>query len=115
MSTFATVIIPASEQQAAQLELPGCFTAAYTSDPSGLEPATHYVSSGWFDTEPLEQVCTGVAWQRVIKFGDPHTALVAMGLQAVHDPIHEPEVVPEPVVEPSPEPQPMDWMLEPSV
>jgi hypothetical protein len=79
-STFATVIITADTQQAAQADFPGMFTAGYTNDPEQPKVATHYVSSGWFFDSELDQIVNDVAWPRVMRFGDAQTALASMGL-----------------------------------
>ena len=79
-STFATVIITAADQAAAQTDLPGMFTAGYTNDKDAPEVATHYVSSGWFFDTELDQIVNEVTWYNIVKFGDAQTALSGMGL-----------------------------------
>lgn len=74
-STFATVIIPAGAQAAAQADLPGHFDAAYTTDPTGAQPVTHYVSSGWWLDTELDFIVNTAAWPKVVKFGDVQAAL----------------------------------------
>ena len=80
-STFATVIIPAESQAAAQADLPGHFTAAYAADSTG--PATHYVSRGFFFNTELDFVCNEVTWPKVVKFGDASAALAELGIVPV--------------------------------
>ena len=80
-STFATVIVAAADQAAAQADLPGHFTAAYAADSTG--PATHYVSSGFFFNTELDFVCNEVTWPKVVKFGDVSAALADLGLVPV--------------------------------
>lgn len=82
-STFATVIIAAEDQEAAQADLPGNFTSAYTTDPTGAPPATNYVSSGWWLDTELDFIVNEAVWQKKVKFGDAQAALDAMGLVAV--------------------------------
>jgi hypothetical protein len=82
-STFATVSIPASAQAQAQADLPGQFTAPYTTDPDGAAPATNYVSSGyWLDTE-LDFVVNDATWPKTVLFGDAQAAIAALGLYPV--------------------------------
>lgn len=82
-STFATVIIAAADQEAAQADLPGNFTSAYTTDPTGAPPATNYVSSGWWLDTELNFIVNTAAWPKVVKFGDAQDALDSLGLVAV--------------------------------
>jgi len=85
-STFATVIIAAADQEAAQADFPGHFDIGYTTDPDGAPPATHYVDSGyWYDTE-LDQIVNDVAWPKTVKFGDAQAAISSMGLVRVVTP-----------------------------
>lgn len=83
--TFATVIIPAASQAAAQIDLPGLFTAAYTTNPTGVPPATHYVASGHFYNTELDLVVNEAPWPKVVKFGDASAALAELGLVPVVD------------------------------
>lgn len=82
-STFATVIIAAEDQEAAQADLPGNFTSAYTTDPTGAPPATNYVSSGWWLDTELDFIVNTAEWPKVVKFGDAQDALDSLGLVAV--------------------------------
>jgi hypothetical protein len=82
-STFATVIIAAADQAAAQADFPDMFTAGYTNNPEQPEIATHYVSSGWFYDAELDEIVNDVTWPRVVKFGDAQAALASMGLVPV--------------------------------
>ena len=86
-STFATVIIPAASQAAAQVDLPGSFSAAYTTDPTGVPPATHYVASGPFYNTELDLVVNEAPWPKVVKFGDASAALAELGLVPVVEPV----------------------------
>ena len=79
-STFASVFVAAGDQAAAQAGMgEGFFTAPLSAD--GTEPATHYVSSGWFFNEELDKIVNDVAWPNTVKFGDAAQALADMGLQ----------------------------------
>lgn len=55
---FTTIIVPAAQAQAARdaaAQIPGgdgMFTAGLS--PTGAEPATHYIASGWIPAEIVE-------------------------------------------------------------
>lgn len=83
-STFATVIVAAADQAAAQADLPGHFTAAYAADSTG--PATHYVSSGFFFDTELDMIVNEAEWPKRVRFGDAAAALAGLGLVPVIDP-----------------------------
>ena len=85
-STFATVIIPAEAQAAAQADLPGHFTAAYAADSTG--PATHYVSSGFFFDSELDMIVNEAEWPKRVRFGDAAVALADLGLAPVVEPVN---------------------------
>lgn len=79
-STFATVIVAAADQAAAQADLPGHFTSAYAADAAG--PATHYVSSGFFFDTELDMIVNEAEWPRKVYFGqDWQAAVAAEGLK----------------------------------
>ena len=84
-STFATVIIAAEYQSAAQADMPGFFTAGYTTDADGAPPATAYVSSGYFLTSELDFIVNDATWPKVVKFGDAQAALDGLGLKPVKE------------------------------
>lgn len=85
-STFASCFIDAEYQAAAQADMgEGFFTAPLSADDT--EPATHYVSSGWFFNEKLDKIVNEVAWPNTVKFGDAAQALADMGLQPVQEPM----------------------------
>lgn len=88
-STFATVVVAAADQAAAQADFPGMFTAGYTDNPEAPEIATHYVSSGFFYDEELDKIVNDVTWPRTVKFGDAQAALTSMGLVPVETPVEE--------------------------
>ena len=58
MDIFATIIVHAAQAQAARdaaAQIPGgegMFTAGLS--PTGAEPATHYISSGWIPAEIVD-------------------------------------------------------------
>ncbi len=58
MDIFATIIVTAAQAQAAReaaAQIPGgegMFTAGLS--PTGAEPATHYISSGWLPAEIVD-------------------------------------------------------------
>lgn len=87
-STFATVIIAAADQEAAQADFPDFFTAGYTDNPSEPAIATRYVSSGWWMDTELDQIVNDATWARVVRFGDAQAALnelVPVALPTVGD------------------------------
>jgi hypothetical protein len=88
-STFATVIIAAADQAAAQEDFPGLFTAGYTNNPDEPTIATNYVSSGYFYDDELDKIVNDVTWPRIVKFGDAQAALASMGLVPVETPVEE--------------------------
>ena len=75
--TFATVIITASDQAAAQASIgAGFFNAGLSAD--GKLPATHYLSSGAFDNVELNLIVNSATWPRKVYFGnDSNEALTA--------------------------------------
>ena len=85
-STQATIIIPAAAIEAARADMPGSFTAAYTTDSAGAAPATHYVGSGFFFNTELDFIVNEATWPRTVRFGDAGTALAGLGLVPVLDP-----------------------------
>ena len=80
-STFATVIVAAADQAAAQADLPGHFTAAYAADSTG--PATHYVSSGFFFDTELDMIVNEAEWPKRVRFGDAVVVLAGLGIVPV--------------------------------
>ncbi len=58
MDIFATIIVPAAQAQSARdaaAQIPGgegMFTAGLS--PTGAEPATHYIASGWVPEELVQ-------------------------------------------------------------
>ena len=73
--TYATVIVTLANQAKAQ-EIAGAdtFVAALSAD--GLEPASHFITSGPFDNDQLNQF-TDAEWKKTIRFGDDWQAAIA--------------------------------------
>ena len=87
--TYATVIIAAADQAAAQAEFPEYFNCGLS--PTGETPATNFCSSGPFSNEELDQMVNKTAWSKVIYFGqDTKAALAKAGLQIVATPAEVP-------------------------
>ena len=84
-STQATIIIPAESIEAARADMPGSFTAEYTTDAAGAAPATHYVGSGHFLDTELDFIVNEATWPRTVRFGDAGAALAELGLVPVVD------------------------------
>lgn len=66
--TYATVIVSIENQAKAQ-EIAGADTFITGLSPNGLQPATHFVTSGPFDNDQLNQL-TDANWKKTIRFGD---------------------------------------------
>lgn len=81
--TFATVIIAAQDQAAAQADLSeGFFNTALS--PTGEAPATNFMSSGPFNNSEMDTIVNTSTWPKVIYFGqDWQAALDAQGLKMV--------------------------------
>ena len=80
--TYATVIIAAADQAAAQTEFPDYFNCGLS--PTGEAPATNYCSSGPFSNEELDQMVNEAVWVKTIYFGmDTQAALAKAGLVVV--------------------------------
>lgn len=80
--TYATVIVTLANQAKAQaIAGADTFVAGLSAD--GSEPATHFVTSGPFDNDQLNQL-TDATWKKTIRFGtDWQAAVVELGLQQV--------------------------------
>ena len=73
--TYATVIVPSENQSKAQaIAGADTFVAGLSAD--GKQPATHYVTSGPFDNDQLNQL-TDATWKKTIRFGDDWQAAIA--------------------------------------
>lgn len=85
-STFATVIIEIANQAEAQEDLPGNFTALFTTNEESLPPATHVITklaSGFFLSSELDFMVNEAKWPYVIRFDDAQSTLLELNLKAV--------------------------------
>jgi len=86
---FRTMIVPAAEQAEAQAiaaEYPGgegMFTTACS--PTGLLPATDYISSGYVTTDIVDALAAGLVDEDITE-EPPFVALDRLGLQLVSEP-----------------------------
>ena len=83
--TYATVIIAAADQVAAQAEYPDYFAAGYYEATEGADPAvaTNYATSGPFSNQELTDIINNVTWQRKVYFGDTQTILASLNLKPI--------------------------------
>lgn len=83
--TYATAVIAAADQAAAQADLgEGFFNAGYSA--TGEAPATHFISSGPFENAELNLIVNAAAWPKQIYFGNDLDAVLAeLGLQMVNE------------------------------
>ncbi len=93
--TYATVIIAAADQAAAQAEYPDYFNAGFYEDIEGADPtvATNYCTSGPFSNTELADIINDVTWPRKVYFGDTQSVLGLLNLKQVV--VAAPEVLPE--------------------
>ena len=86
---FRTMIVPAAEQAEAQAiaaEYPGgegMFTTACS--PTGLLPATDYISSGYVTTDIVDALAAGLVDEDISE-EPPFVALDRLGLKLVSEP-----------------------------
>ena len=94
--TYATVIIAAADQTAAQAQYPDYFHAGYYEATEGADSsiATTYVTSGPFDNVELADIINNVTWPRKVYFGEIQAVLASLNLKQVTV-LAEPEVLPE--------------------
>ena len=85
--TYATVIIAAADQAAAQAEYPEYFNAGYYEAVEGADPtvATNYVTAGPFSNDELADIINDVTWPRKVYFGDVQAILASLNLKPVQD------------------------------
>lgn len=79
---FCSVLIPASQQAAAQVKYPAYFVVGVSE--TGAAPATHFVSSGAFANDEMNEMVLNITngWQ--FDFGrDLSAALANWGVQFV--------------------------------
>ena len=83
--TYATVIIAAADQAAAQAQYPDYFSAGYYEATEGADPAvaTNYVTSGPFSNTELADIINNVTWPRKVYFGDVQSVLDLLNLKQV--------------------------------
>ena len=81
--TYATVIIAAADQAAAQAEYPDYFSAGYYEAAEGADPTvvTSYGTSGPFDNTELQDIINNVTWPRKVYFGDTQYILGSLNLK----------------------------------
>jgi len=96
-STQATVLILDADKAQAQADLS---TYQFTTPLSetGEAPATHWMSSGWWYDDELDNIVNVFTWPKQIYFGsDWQAAIEKAGLMVVQpEPVQEPETPPEP-------------------
>lgn len=80
---FATMIVPAADQTAAQDICPGAFTTGLSAD--GLPPATNYIASGYVPEEQVAEITLLPGAD--VSNEDPFTAMARLGLQIVQEPV----------------------------
>ena len=85
--TQATVIIKAADQAAAQADM-GDTVFIVGASPTGLAPATNYVTSGPWSNAEMDQMANDVTWLKKMYFGtDWQAALAANNLQVITEPL----------------------------
>jgi len=83
--TYATVIIAAADQAAAQAQYQDYFHAGYYEATEGADPAvaTAYVTSGPFNNVELADIINDVTWPRKVYFGDTQAILASLNLRSI--------------------------------
>ena len=79
--TYATVIISAADQGAAQADFPDYFHTGASAD--GNAPATFFFTSGAFSNTEMDKLADLVAWKKKIRSPDWQVALSGEGLQMI--------------------------------
>lgn len=82
--TFATVLINAADQAAAQKDFPEYFNTGASAD--GNAPATAFFTSGAFSNEEMDRLADLVTWKKKIRTADWQAALSGEGLQMIVPP-----------------------------
>lgn len=87
--TNATVIIAATDKEAAQVDFPGSFVSGLyvATESADSTVATNYVCSGLWTDSDLSKVVNDVTWPRKVYFGDVQTILTTLNLLPVTDTI----------------------------
>ena len=87
--TNATVIIAATDKEAAQVDFPGSFVSGLyvATESADSTVATNYVCSGLWTDSDLSKVVNDVAWSRRVYFGDVQATLDSLNLKPVEAPV----------------------------
>lgn len=87
--TNATVIIAATDKEAAQVDFPGSFVSGLyvATESADSTVATNYVCSGLWSDSDLSKVVNDVTWSRKVYFGDVQTILTTLNLLPVTAPL----------------------------
>lgn len=87
--TNATVIIAATDKEAAQVDFPGSFVSGLyvAAESADSTVATNYVCSGLWSDSDLSKVVNDVTWSRKVYFGDVQTILTTLNLLPVTAPL----------------------------
>ena len=83
--TNATVIIAATDKEAAQVDFPGSFVSGLyvATESADSTVATNYVCSGFWADSDLSKVVNDVSWPRKAYFGDAQQVLASLNLKPV--------------------------------
>ena len=87
--TNATVIIAATDKEAAQADFPESFVSGLyvATENADSTVATNYVCSGLWTDSDLSKVVNDVFWPRKVYFGDVQTVLAALNLLPITAPM----------------------------
>lgn len=83
--TNATVIIAATDKEAAQVDFPESFVSGLyvATENADSTVATNYVCSGLWTDDDLSKVVNDVSWPRKVYFGDAQQVLAQRNLKPV--------------------------------
>ena len=87
--TNATVIIEATDKEAAQVDFPGSFVSGLyvATESADSTVATNYICSGLWSDSDLSKVVNDVTWPRKVYFGDVQTVLTTLNLLPITTPL----------------------------
>ena len=87
--TNATVIIAATDKEAAQVDFPGSFVSGLyvAAESADSTVATNYVCSGFWADSDLSKVVNDVTWPRKVYFGDVQAVLTTLNLLPTTTPL----------------------------
>ena len=87
--TNATVIIAATDKEAAQVDFPGSFVSGLyvATESADSTVATNYVCSGLWSDSDLSKAVNDVTWPRKVYFGDVQTILTTLNLLPTTTPL----------------------------